>query len=68
MVKLKTLSRHFECKNGARFIYRGASGNGVHIDESSMTTLVGLKDFRITLITSNKAVSLKLKNPRQQSG
>ncbi|KAI2734223.1 hypothetical protein DTO013E5_10100 [Penicillium roqueforti] len=34
----------------------------------TLKTLVGLKDFRITLITSNKAAALTLKNPRQQSG
>jgi ribonuclease HI len=34
----------------------------------TLKTLVGLKDFRITLTTSNKAVALTLKSPRQQSG
>jgi hypothetical protein len=34
----------------------------------TLKTLVGLKDFRITLITSNKAAALTLTNPRQQSG
>ncbi|KAJ5672991.1 hypothetical protein N7507_002118 [Penicillium longicatenatum] len=30
--------------------------------------VVGLKDYRITLLTSNKAAVLTLRNPRQQSG
>ncbi|CEJ62705.1 Putative Reverse transcriptase [Penicillium brasilianum] len=30
--------------------------------------LVGLKDYRITLLTSNKAAALTMRNPRQQSG
>jgi hypothetical protein len=30
--------------------------------------LVGLKDYRITLLTSNKAAALTMGNPRQQSG
>jgi hypothetical protein len=34
----------------------------------TLKTLVGLKGFRITLITSNKAAALTLKNSRQQSG
>ncbi|CEJ62638.1 Putative Reverse transcriptase [Penicillium brasilianum] len=34
----------------------------------TLKTLVGLKGFRITLITSNKAAALTLTNPRQQSG
>lgn len=34
----------------------------------TLKALVGLKDFRITLITSNKAATLTLTNPRQQSG
>jgi ribonuclease HI len=34
----------------------------------TLKTLVGLKDFRITLTTSNKAAALTLKSPRQQSG
>jgi hypothetical protein len=34
----------------------------------TLKTLVGLKDFRISLVTSNKAATLTLKNPRQQSG
>ncbi|KAJ5215353.1 uncharacterized protein N7498_001760 [Penicillium cinerascens] len=34
----------------------------------TLKTLVGLKDYRITLITTNKAAALTLKNPRQQSG
>jgi hypothetical protein len=33
-----------------------------------LNTLVGLKDYRITLLTSNKAAALTLNNPRQQSG
>lgn len=33
-----------------------------------LKTLVGLKDFRISLVTSNKAAAFTLKNPRQQSG
>jgi ribonuclease HI len=34
----------------------------------TLKTLAALKDFRITLITSNKAAALTLRNPRQQSG
>ncbi|KAJ5865178.1 uncharacterized protein N7529_007094 [Penicillium soppii] len=34
----------------------------------TLKTLVGLKDFRITLITSNKGAALMLKNPRPRSG
>ena len=34
----------------------------------ALKTLVGLKDHRITLTTSNKAAALTLKSPRQQSG
>ncbi|KAJ5198762.1 uncharacterized protein N7498_007879 [Penicillium cinerascens] len=34
----------------------------------TLKTLVELKGFRITLITSNKAAALTLTNPRQQSG
>ena len=34
----------------------------------TLKTLVGLKGYRVTLITSNKAAALTLKNPRQQSG
>ncbi|KAJ5346223.1 hypothetical protein N7452_004227 [Penicillium brevicompactum] len=33
-----------------------------------LSTATGLKDYKITLLTSNKAVVLTLKNPRQQSG
>ena len=33
-----------------------------------LNTLVGLKDYRITLLTSNKAAALTLNNPRQQLG
>ena len=29
-----------------------------------LKTLVGLKDFRISLVTSNKAAAFTLKNPR----
>jgi ribonuclease HI len=35
--------------------------------EHALSTLPGLKQHRITLLTSNKAVALALKNPRQQS-
>ena len=34
----------------------------------SLNTLRGLKRCRVTLLTSNKAAALTLKNPRQQSG
>jgi ribonuclease HI len=34
----------------------------------ALNMVVGLKDYRITLLTSNKAVALTLRNPRQQSG
>ena len=33
-----------------------------------LSTVPGLKDYRITLLTSNKAAVLTLRNPRQQSG
>lgn len=34
----------------------------------ALGTLAGLKDYTITLLTSNKAAVLTLRNPRQQSG
>ena len=34
----------------------------------TLKTFAAVKDFRITLITSNKAAALTLTNPRQQSG
>ncbi|KAG0156967.1 hypothetical protein PDIDSM_4150 [Penicillium digitatum] len=34
----------------------------------ALNTLRGLKRCRVTLLTSNKAAVLTLKNPRQQSG
>lgn len=34
----------------------------------ALNTLPALKQHRITLLTSNKAAALTLKNPRQQSG
>jgi ribonuclease HI len=34
----------------------------------TLNMLVGLKDYRITLLTSNKAAALTMRNPRQQSG
>ncbi|KAJ6093610.1 hypothetical protein N7486_008899 [Penicillium sp. IBT 16267x] len=34
----------------------------------TLNMLVGLKDYRITLLTSNKAAALTIRNPRQQSG
>ncbi|OQD92149.1 hypothetical protein PENSOL_c044G07427 [Penicillium solitum] len=34
----------------------------------ALSTLRGLKRCRVTLLTSNKATALTLKNPRQQSG
>ncbi|KAJ5085332.1 hypothetical protein N7532_010103 [Penicillium argentinense] len=34
----------------------------------ALNMVVGLKDYRITLLTSNKAAALTLRNPRQQSG
>ena len=34
----------------------------------ALSTLRGLKRCRVTLLTSNKAAALSLKNPRQQSG
>jgi ribonuclease HI len=34
----------------------------------TLNILVGLEDYRITLLTSNKAAALKIRNPRQQSG
>ena len=34
----------------------------------ALNTLLGLKQYRITLLTSNKAVALTLKHPQQQSG
>lgn len=33
-----------------------------------LNTATGLKDYTITLLTSNKAAVLTLRNPRQQSG
>lgn len=34
----------------------------------ALSMVVGLKEYRITLLTSNKAAALTLRNPRQQSG
>jgi ribonuclease HI len=34
----------------------------------TLNRLVGLKDYRIMLLTSNKAAALTIRNPRQQSG
>ena len=34
----------------------------------ALNTAMGLKAYRITLLTSNKAAALTLRNPRQQSG
>jgi hypothetical protein len=34
----------------------------------TLNMLTGLKDYRITLLTSNKAATLTIRNPRQQSG
>jgi ribonuclease HI len=34
----------------------------------TLNMLAGLKDYRITLLTSNKAATLTIRNPRQQSG
>ncbi|OQE67433.1 hypothetical protein PENNAL_c0172G06587, partial [Penicillium nalgiovense] len=34
----------------------------------ALNMVVGVKDYRITLLTSNKAAALTLRNPRQQSG
>jgi ribonuclease HI len=34
----------------------------------TLNMLVGLKDYRITLLTSNKAAALTMRNPQQQSG
>ncbi|CEJ62734.1 Putative Reverse transcriptase [Penicillium brasilianum] len=34
----------------------------------TLNMLAGLKDYRITLLTSNKAAALAIRNPRQQSG
>ncbi|KAJ5111910.1 hypothetical protein NUU61_001540 [Penicillium alfredii] len=34
----------------------------------TLNTLVGQKGYQVTLLTSNKAAALTLKNPRQQSG
>ncbi|CAP79219.1 Pc06g02260 [Penicillium rubens Wisconsin 54-1255] len=34
----------------------------------ALNMVVGVKDYRITLVTSNKAAALTIRNPRQQSG
>jgi ribonuclease HI len=34
----------------------------------ALNMVIGLKDYRITLLTSNKVAALTLRNPRQQSG
>ncbi|KAJ9481395.1 hypothetical protein VN97_g12085 [Penicillium thymicola] len=34
----------------------------------ALSTLLGLKQYRISLLTGNKAAALTLRNPRQQSG
>jgi ribonuclease HI len=62
-LKLKTLSVTL----GAR-----AEQNSFSAELAAMAhalnMVVGLKDYRITLLTSNKAAALTLRNPRQQSG
>ncbi|KAJ5471428.1 hypothetical protein N7530_008785 [Penicillium desertorum] len=62
-LKLKTLSVTL----GAR-----AEQNPFSAELAAMThalnMVVGLKDYGITLLTSNKAAALTLRNPRQQSG
>ncbi|OKO93668.1 hypothetical protein PENSUB_11947 [Penicillium subrubescens] len=62
-LKLKTVSVTL----GAR-----AEQNPFSVELAAMAyaldMVVGQKDYRITLLTSNKAAALTLRNPRQQSG
>lgn len=61
--KLKT----FSVTLGARVEQDPYSGELAAMAHA-LHTLPGLKQYRITLLTSNKAAALTLRNPRQQSG
>ena len=61
--KLKT----FSVTLGARVEQNPCSGE-VAAMAHALNTLPGLKQYRITLLTSNKAAALTLKHPRQHSG
>jgi hypothetical protein len=62
-LKLKT----FSVTLGARSEQNPYSGELAAM-EHALSTLPGLRQYRVTLLTSNKAAALTLKNPRQQSG
>lgn len=62
-LKLKT----FSCTLGARLEQNPYSGELAAIAHA-LSTLPTSKQYRITLLTSNKAAALTLRNPRQQSG
>jgi hypothetical protein len=62
-LKLKT----FSFTLGVRLEQNPYSGELAAIAHA-LSTLPGLKRYRITLLTSNKAAALTLRNPRQQSG
>ena len=61
--KLKT----FSVTLGARLEQNPYSGELAAMAHA-LSTLPALKRYRVTLLTSNKAAALTLKNPRQQSG
>jgi hypothetical protein len=61
--KLKT----FSVTLGARVEQNPYSGELAAMAHA-LNSLPGLKQYRITLLTSNKAAALTLRNPRQQSG
>ncbi|KAJ5385753.1 hypothetical protein N7509_008294 [Penicillium cosmopolitanum] len=63
-VRLKTLSVTLSAKTD----HNPFSAELAAIVHTLKTLAASLKDFRITLITSNKAAALTLTNPRQQSG
>ncbi|KAI9037168.1 uncharacterized protein KD926_000741 [Aspergillus affinis] len=62
-LKLKT----FSITLGARAEQNPYSGELAAMAHA-LDTLRGLKQYRITLLTSNKAAALTLRNPRQWSG
>ncbi|KAJ5152514.1 hypothetical protein N7492_009794 [Penicillium capsulatum] len=62
-LKLKTLSVTL----GARAQQNPYSGELAAMAHT-LNMLVGLKNYRIMLLTSNKAAALTIRNPRQQSG
>lgn len=60
-LKLKTFSVTFDVR-AEQNSYSGELAAMAH----ALSTLPGLKQYRISLLTSNKATALTLRNPRQQ--